>query len=415
MEFSERYFSRSFENWNGIKIEDFLNLISSKCQYNISIENLEILLKSDKQINIKLGIDPTFPNLHFGHVVPIMLLKQFLRIGQRVDLVIGDFTAKIGDPSERIYSKSLITEENIIKNMLTYKSQIGKFVDINSINIHYNSDWLRSVSVFEMFKTFKHLNLTNNSHENDIRNGVSNIKTLSLSDICYPSLMGIDSVHLFSDIEIGGVDQLYNFIQCRQIMKSVGIKEEVVLMTPMLSGISGGGKKMSKSLGNTIDINDSSEDKFGKIMSINDSLIEQFYLSFADLFKEERKELSDYIYKNPLEAKKQLATLIVALDTLSMETALICRELFERKYSKKKIYYEDCLTISCSKNKTYFEALWLSLQFNSKHELKQIFNHLGVRIKISDSSWKILSINDKVSGQCIIKVGKRKFFTITTD
>lgn len=391
-------------------MDEFLGFVSSKCESILTLERLKELLESGRSLKIKFGIDPTASSIHMGHVVPIMLLRQFQKVGHQIDFIIGDFTAKIGDPSGRNSARPSITAEQIVLNMATYKDQVRRFIDVESMNIHYNSEWLGSMSLFEIFEMFQAINLAEAIQRNDFRERLSNSQSVSLAEVCYGSLMGIDSVKLESDIEIGGIDQLLNFQQCRQIMQFKKMMEEVVLMTPILEGISGDGRKMSKSFGNVIAVTDSPEDKFGKVMSIPDTLIIPYFLCFADTTEGEKRDIDKFVADNPLEAKKQLAVFIISLDVGNIESGLVQRDLFERKFSKKEIAIEDCLPLITEKGKTFLEALWLSGQFSSRSDLRRLFEQKAVRIMKAGESLSTLCLNDKVESPCLVKVGKRKFF-----
>lgn len=237
-----------------------------------------------------------------------------------------------------------------------------------------------------------------------------NEQAVSLAEVCYGVLMGIDSVHLGTHVEIGGIDQLLNFQQCRKIMRQSGMDEEVILMTPILEGTSGDGKKMSKSYGNYVAVNATHEDKFGKIMSIPDRLIGQYFRCFADVHQRELEELDAFIGENPMEAKKQLATLIVATETRNIEDGLRERESFERKFSHKSICHEDCIELTEDTNTTILDALVKSGQFKSKSELRRLFEQQGVRSMNEDG--EVILSPEIVVGQVrgVVRVGKRRFF-----
>ncbi len=238
---------------------------------------------------------------------------------------------------------------------------------------------------------------------------MKNDQGVSLAEVCYGILMAIDSIQLGADIEVGGIDQLLNFQQCRKIMPLYGLYEEVAFMTPILEGTSGDGKKMSKSFNNYIAVNSSAEDKFGKIMSIQDKLIFPYFVSFADVNKKEIPELEKFINDDPLEAKKQLATFIVAQDTNSMEKGEEERESFERKFSQKIISDEDCVDIKINKKENLFNLLFSTGMFSSKSELNRIFLHGGVHW-IEPKSDALLGPEVIIRFPSRIRVGKRRFF-----
>jgi tyrosyl-tRNA synthetase len=222
--------------------------------------------------------------------------------------------------------------------------------------------------------------------------------------------MGIDSVQLNSDIEIGGIDQLLNFQQCRTVMSACGLKEEVVLTTPILEGIAGDGKKMSKSYGNYIAVNASLEDKFGKIMSIPDRLVLDYFCLFTLIKESEVPELKQFIAANPLEAKKQLATLVVAWETSNLDLARSERERFERKFSERVIQDEDITTLKVKAGETLLNALFSSGKFNSRSELRRLFSENAV--KEFGQTESVIPLEKVVESAISVRAGRRKFFKV---
>jgi tyrosyl-tRNA synthetase len=412
--FDQKFFGRNSESWVGIKADEFIGFLLPKCQEVITIDRLRQKMFEHPTLKVKFGIDPTAPEIHIGHVVPIMLLRQFAKAGHYIDFIIGDFTARIGDPTGRDTGRVPLNPEQIVKNMETYTNQIGKYIDLRMLHIHYNSKWLSLMTLQEIFAIFQQINLSEAIQREDFRARMHNKQAVSLAEVCYGVLMGIDSVHLGTHVEIGGIDQLLNFQQCRKIMRQSGMDEEVILMTPILEGTSGDGKKMSKSYGNYIAVNATHEDKFGKIMSIPDRLIGQYFRCFADVHQRELEELDTFIGENPMEAKKQLATLIVATETGNIEDGLRERESFERKFSHKSICQEDCIELIEDANTTILDALTKSGQFKSKSELRRLFEQQGVR-SMNENGEVILS-PEIVVGQVrgIVRVGKHRFFRFVT-
>lgn len=413
--FDRQFLARYSESWVGMEIDEFVGFLLPKCQEVITIERLRQKMSEHPMLKVKFGIDPTAPELHLGHVVPIMLLRHFAKTGHHIDFIIGDFTARIGDPTARDIGRVPLSPEQIIKNMETYTSQIGKYIDLRMLHIHYNARWLSTMTLQEIFAIFQQINLSEAIQREDFRARMRNKQAVSLAEVCYGTLMGIDSVHLGTHVEIGGIDQLLNFQQCRKVMRQFGMDEEVILMTPILEGTSGDGKKMSKSYGNYIAVNATREEKFGKIMSIPDRLIGQYFRCFADVHQRELEELDTFIRENPMEAKKQLATLIVALETQNIEDGLRERESFERKFSQKHIRYEDCIELTEDANTTILDALVKSGQFKSKSELRRLFEQQGVRVMNEEG--EIILSPEILVGQVggIVRVGKRRFFRFITN
>lgn len=408
--FDQLFFTRGLESWEGMKINEFIDFLLPKCQEIITLDKLRHKMDKTPTLRIKFGIDPTASEIHLGHIVPIMLLRQFAKAGHNIDFIVGDFTAQIGDPSARDTGRIPLAPKQILKNMETYSEQIGRYLDLKKINLRYNSEWLNIMTLQEIFVIFQQINLSEATQREDFRTRKNNNQAVSLAEVCYGMLMGIDSMHLKSDVEIGGIDQLLNFQQCRKLMQKSGIEEEIIMMTPILEGTSGDGKKMSKSYGNYIPINSSLQDKFGRIMSIPDRLIGLYFRCFSDVRRQELSNLDMFIKMNPLEAKKQLATLLVGTETKLFEDGLRERESFERKFSLKKIQKKDCIELN-EADIPILDALIKSGQFKSKSELNRLFKQQAVNF-LKEGKKSKLNSEATVRQVCdgIVQVGKRYFF-----
>ncbi|MFA5127005.1 MAG: tyrosine--tRNA ligase [Patescibacteria group bacterium] len=409
--FDQQFFPRISESWEGMNASELVGFLYPKCQEIITAGKLQRLLEAGRKLRVKFGIDPTASNIHLGHIVPIMLLNQFAKAGHHIDFIIGDFTAIIGDPTERDTGRVPLTNEQIVENMRTYQDQIGRYIDLSRLHLHRNSEWLNPMTLRDVFAVFQRINLTEAMQREDFRKRMRNEQGVSLAEVCYGVLMGIDSVQLSTDVEIGGIDQLLNFQQCRKIMQEKGIEEEVALMVPLLEGTDGAGRKMSKSFGNTVPVNASLEDKFGKIMSIPDQLIFQYFCSFADVHEREVEALKQLIDSDPMEAKKQLATFLVALEAKDLAAGLQERENFERKFSKRIVTDADCIPLTASSGQNLLDLLVNSGHFKSKGELRRLFDQNAVRL-ISDSGESILASSASITETCKLRVGKLKFFAI---
>lgn len=337
MNVDRRYFDRSNESLEGIEPDEFMSLVRPKIEHAISLDGLELRLNEERPLNVKFGTDPTGPDLHLGHVVPIRLLDLFNRAGHNIDFIFGDFTAKIGDPTGRTEGRQILTDEQIQTNMATYTEQVSRFFDVERKNarILKNSVWLGKLSLADAFGYLQMINLSEAIQRKDFRDRMAKGKAVSLAEAVYGTLTGIDSVELNSDVELGGIDQLLNFQQARSVQASMGNKPQEILMTPIIEGTSGDGRKMSKSFDNYIPVNASPDDMYGKIMSIPDHLIIPYLQAFAPVNEAELSELKRMALENPLEIKKQLATYMVAFSTKSMEKGYAERENFEKRYSKK--------------------------------------------------------------------------------
>lgn len=410
LRFDEMLFKRHRESWDGISADELLEFLEPKCQEILTRAELVNRLREGRPLRVKFGIDPTGSQVHMGHLVPMLLLNQFAKAGHRIDFIVGGFTARIGDPSWRESSRVPLTLAQIDENLKTYRGQVSRFVDVGRFTFHNNADWIDPLTPKDLFEYLQCVSLSEATQRDDFRNRMKQSQGVSLAEVCYGILMGIDSVHLNSDIELGGVDQLLNFQQCRSLMRQRGQKEEVVLMTGILEGTAGDGRKMSKSFGNYIALGEEPKEKFGKVMSIPDSLLMQYFKAFADVRTSEIEQLTAFCAQNPFEAKKQLATLVVALGD-GLEAGVNERQEFERFFSKKVIDAEASQPLNISGAGSVFEALAASGEFASKSELRRLFEQKGVK-RIEGGEELALSLADAPLVGQIIKVGKRKVFRL---
>lgn len=408
MNFDELLFNRYFDDWSKFSKDDILSLIKVKSKEILTYDSLKEKIYSNKKLHLKYGIDPTAKDIHIGHLAPIMLLNIFVKTGHTVHFVIGDFTAQVGDPSGRNSERKPLTNEEIKQNLATYTQQVAKYVDISALDIRKNSEWLNKVGASELFGIFQNINLAQAMQRDDFRIRLER-GGLSLAEVCYAVLMGLDSVALKTDIEIGGQDQLLNFMQCKDIMKMYGMESETAIVVPILEGLAGDGRKMSKSYNNYVAVNAAADDKFGKIMSLPDNLLLQYYTSFAYLFEREIEKLKEFIQTQPLEAKKQLATYLVAIEEKSLEKGKEQRQNFERLFSKNELTEEDFIDINAAAGETLIDAIFRSGQFASKGEIRRLIKQNAIKNVITNeikTEQSIITTNEK------IKAGKRQYFNI---
>ncbi len=404
LRYDELLFNRFNEDWSNLPVDRMLSLLNVKKQTTLPATLDPSLL--NKKLNVKFGIDPTGADIHIGHLCPIFVLNIFLKFGHNIDFIIGDFTAKIGDPSGRNTERALITDEQIAANLATYTKQIAPYIDITKLNVHKNSQWLAKTSLAEFLSVLQRIKLSVATQREDFRNRIENV---SLAEVNYAVLMGLDSVNLKSDVELGGVDQLLNFGQCRLVQEIYQQKPEIAFGTPILEGLSGDGRKMSKSFNNYIAVNSPANDKFGKFMSLPDSLLLKYYQAYGYLYSEEIPELVKFIQENPLEAKKQLTTYFVSIDGNNLEIGRKECENFERKFSKRELTDADFINVTVASNTTLINAIAATGKFASNGEIKRLIlagavTDLETKEKL-DLSY-ILTKNVK------IKVGKLNTFKI---
>ena len=400
--YDELLFKRFNEDWSKLTTEQMLSLLRVKTQITLPAEIKPEVLKD--KLKIKFGIDPTGADIHIGHLCPIFVLNIFLKCGHHVDFIIGDFTAKIGDPSGRNTERAMITDAQIATNFATYVQQIAPYIDTKKLNVHKNSQWLSKMSLSEFLAVLQRIKLSVATQREDFRKRIENV---SLAEVSYAVLMGLDSVNLHSDIELGGLDQILNFSQCRLVQEIYNQKPELAFGTPILEGLSGDGRKMSKSYNNYIAVTSSAEDKFGKFMSLPDSLLLKYYQAFGYLYEEEIPELIKFIEANPLEAKKQLATYFVSLDGNNLDIGRTERENFERKFSKRELTDTDFVTVSVAQNTSLLNAIAATKKFASNGEIKRLI--MAGAVTDVDTKEK-LGIDYNLTKTVKIKVGKLNIF-----
>ena len=406
MNYDELLFNRYFEDWTKLPGQKIISLLKVKTKVVLpSFESIDF----SKKLKVKWGIDATAPDVHIGHLCPVLVLNIFVKTGHDVTLIIGDFTAKIGDPSGRVTERAIMTDEQIAGNFKTYSDQIGKYIDIPKIKVRKNSEWLSKLTASQLLAIMQQMSAAAALQRDDFRTRIEKGSGLSLAEICYGALVGYDSVMLNSDIELGGIDQLLNLQQSRDVQIIHGQKPEVIITNPILEGLDGTGRKMSKSYGNFIAVNASTEDKFGKLMSLPDSLLLQYYKCFGYLYEDELPALEKFINEQPMEAKKQLAAYFVSLETKSLNTGLAERKRFENKFSKKELSADDFLVIKVKSGTTLLDALFQSAKFASKGELKRLFAQNAIKnLDINETCTAESAVTKPVK----IKAGKLHFFSI---
>ncbi len=407
----DRLFARIGASWKDIPPSEFLSYIEAKCELVLTKEKLEKLLNEKRILRVKLGIDPSGADLHLGHVAALLLLSLFQKAGHHIDLIFGDFTARIGDPTDRDSPRVPLSEEEIARNVATYKEQAGRYIRIGEVSLHYNSQWLAPMGLAQVLEAFQKVSLSEAIQREDFRNRLKKGRGVTLAEMAYGALMGLDSLHLQTDVEVGAIDQLLNFQQTRELMRESDVEEEVIAMAPLVESTAGDGRKMSKSFQNYVAVNASSEEKFGKIMSIPDRLIEPYYRSFTFLKTSELDELHSLIHADPLEAKKQLAMLVVGLETGTRKAAQEERERFERKFSQHVITRDDSTLLAVKGGTTIMEALSTSGAFASKSEVRRLFQEQAVRL-ITEDAERVLEPDTAAKEGMLLRAGKRKFFTI---
>ena len=283
--------------------EDQLQLLTAGTAKVLSEKELLEKLRLGRPLRIKLGVDPTAPDIHLGHTVALEKLRQFQLLGHQAVLLIGDFTATIGDPSGRSVTRPPLTRDEVLHNASTYTEQAFKILDREKTEIVYNGDWFRKMSYEDILRLNARVTLQQMLQREDFRTRIESGQEIRLHELQYPVMQGWDSVEIRADVEIGGTDQLFNILVGRDLQKEEGMPQQVVMVVPLLEGLDGV-KKMSKSYGNYVGVSDAPQEMFGKLMSVSDSLMARYYLLLLG------EALDPAIH--PMDAKKSLAEKITA-------------------------------------------------------------------------------------------------------
>ncbi len=364
----------------------------------ISLGELEAKLKEGRPLVIKAGFDPTAPDIHLGHTVLLRKLKQFQDMGHTVIFLIGDFTAQVGDPTGRHELRKQMSPAEIEKNAATYKAQVFKILDPQKTKVVMNSQWLNQLKSQALMELSAHLTVAQMLARADFKKRFESGREISLLEFIYPLLQGYDSVHLKADVELGGQDQKFNLLMGRQLQEAYGQKPQVVIMTPLLEGTDGV-QKMSKSIGNTIGINDAPDEMFGKVMSISDALMLRYY---AILTQADAAAVQNM---HPMEAKKQLAQAIVDM-FYPAGTGLEARRHFESTFSQGQVP-EDIAQHKLAAGEKLIDILAVTKTVATRNEARRLIQEGAVSHEgkvIADENW--------TPAAGVLKVGKRRFLKL---
>ncbi|MBG29386.1 MAG: tyrosine--tRNA ligase [Opitutae bacterium] len=376
----------------------------------IGADELEDRVKKGKRLKVKFGVDPTRPDLTFGHLVVLNKLRQFQELGHEAILLIGDYTAQIGDPSGRSDLRPVLTKEQVDENAATYLDQAFKILDRDKTTVRRNSEWFDEMTFVDCLKLARKMTVARMLERDDFSKRYSENTPISIIEFLYPLIQGYDSVVLESDVELGGSDQLFNMLVGRTLQKDKEQNQQTVLTLPLLVGLDGK-RKMSKSYDNYIAFNDSAKDMFGKLMSIQDEVMKVYYQL---LLGKEDKELGSLHKTHPMEMKKNLA---VELTTVFYDNETAVHELkqFEKVFSKNKVPDEIELfkwdDICFDDGISLIDGIFASKYLKSKGEARRLIKQGAIRINQEqnlDPFYKIY----KSSLPVIVQIGKRKFFKI---
>ncbi len=392
-------------------IDEHLKVISENAIDFISEEELrlklDISIKQKKPLKIKVGFDPTARDIHLGHTVLLRKLRKIQDLGHDVYFIIGDFTARIGDPSGKNELRPLLAREEIEDNAKTYTSQVFKILNKEKTKVVFNSIWYKDMDASYFISLLSRYTLARMIERDDFSRRIKQNKPLSLQELVYPIVQGYDSVKIEADIEFGGTDQKFNLIVGRHLQESFGQKPQVVITLPLLRGLDGK-NKMSKSLGNYIGITESPRSMFGKIMSIPDELMQEYFSLLTDIEAEEIKSM------HPKEAKLLLAQTLVEYYH-SSSAAKEEKEFFENTFSKRETPHGDSLLgipvyVSSKESIDLIGVLYETKLVKSKHEARRLLEQKSISYNSVPLREQELNLNDK--DEIIIQVGKRRFIRI---
>ena len=374
-------------------------------------DKIENSIKNDKPLIVKLGCDPSRPDLHIGHSVVLRKLRHFQDLGHQAVLVIGDFTAMIGDPTGRNKTRPQLTIEDARDNAKTYLDQAGAVLNMDTLRVVYNSKWLNEMSFSEVIKLSSSTTVARMLERDDFNKRYDSEVPISLHEFLYPLAQAQDSVELVSDIELGGTDQKFNLLMGRNLQKIVGQKPQCILTMPILEGTDGI-EKMSKSYGNDIGISDSANDMYGKTLSIPDNIMLSWFTLAADVDKNYLDEVSQKLEDgsiNPMGLKRELARKIVTL--YHDENKAIEAENHFNKVTVSKGVPDDIDDYQLKEDDLLVNIIADSGLLNSKSEARRMIKQSAVKIDgetVTDIHHKV-----KTSDSFILKVGKRKFLKVS--
>ncbi len=388
-----------------LKLNKIAELLNRGVEEIIDRSTLEKKLKSGKQLRIKLGIDPTSPNLHLGRSIPLLKLRDFQQLGHKIILIIGDFTGVIGDTSDKDSERPMLKQEQVKKNMENYILQASKIIDIDKCEVHYNSEWLGKLGYNELCEQANVFSLSEFVSRENIKKRMDTGKRVSLRELLYPLMQGYDSVAVKADVELGGTDQRFNLLAGRELQRHYNQDPQDIITNPLVEGLDG--RKMSSSWGNTVNLFDSINDMFGKIMSLKDKFIIKYFILTTrveiNTIEQYKKDLE--FGANPKDIKMKLAFELVRF-YYSEQDAKKAQEYFINTFSKK-----ETPTILSKFQPQKYDLVSVLVESNlvsSKSEARRVVEQGGVKI----NGVAIRDISYTVSPDSVLQKGKINFIQI---
>ena len=400
-----------------LSVDEQLKVILSGTMQVVPLEELKKKLEKGVPLNIKLGVDPTSPDLHLGHAVPLRKMRQFQDLGHRVTLIIGNGTALIGDPSGRDSTRPPLTEEQVEANAKTYVEQAMKVLDPEKTTIVHNGEWLKPLDLSKMLELMSQFNVARILEREDFHNRYTNGLSISLHEFIYPVLQAYDSVVIEADLEMGGNDQIFNLLAGRDLMRAKGMEPQVALTVPLLVGLDGH-KKMSKSYGNYVGLTDAPNDMYGKIMSIADEIVPMYFRLCSTLPVDEVDAI-DAAFEDgsadPYRLKRQLARNIV--DLYHGEGAGAAAEAaFDAQFKKNEVpddvkEFPMSLVTTNDEGKVYLAKLLADLEIcKSAGEGRRLIDGGGVKVNGEAVAPKSYNVDPALfSAGTTVQSGKKRW------
>ena len=398
-----------------LSAEEQFHILQSGAAQIIPEDLLKKKLASGTSLNVKLGVDPTAPDIHIGHAVPLRKLRQFQDLGHHVTLIIGDGTALIGDPSGRNTTRPQLSREQVAQNAQTYVDQAFKILDREKTTLRYNSEWILDLNMESLLKLMANFTVARILERDDFTKRYKANQPISLHEFLYPVMQAYDSVVVKADVELGGTDQLFNLLAGRELMEKMGMEPQVCLTLPLLEGTDGV-KKMSKSYGNYIGLTDEPADMFGKVMSIPDALMVKYYRLASTAPVDEVDQIEKDLASgkaDPNKTKRALARNIVAAYH-GQEAAQEAEQAFDRQFKKHEIpedipEYAADLTVN-DQGKVYLaRVIHEAGMASSAGEARRLIDGGGVKINGQAVPAKEYNIEPEKLKGAVLQVGKRKF------
>lgn len=399
-------------------IENTVKILLSGSAEHSKVEEIEEKLakvkKENRPLRIKLGLDPSAPDIHLGHCVVLRKIRQLQDLGHEAIIIIGDFTGMIGDPTGKSKTRRALTREEVLKNAQTYQEQIFKVLDKSKTVIKFNSEWLEKLSLKDVVFLTSKCTVAKMLEREDFKNRYTNRQSICIHEFLYPLMQGYDSVAIGADIEFGGTDQIFNVLMGRSIQRDYSQDSQLTVFFPILEGIDGK-NKMSKSLGNYIGVSDEANDMYVKVMKVPDDLIIKYFTLCTDLHPDKIREIEKNMEngENPRNIKMDLAFEITALYH-GQDEARKAQEYFETVYQKEEIPEDveviEVNMVSDSEGVNLIDAIAKTGDFKSRSDIRRIFTQKGAKIN-GEMVDDIKKISNLTSGQ-IVQLGKNRFYKI---